>query len=214
MFSESPEIEAKQIQYLKENDKLAILEARKAFAERMADPEYGYKIFKKFAIGRDKVAEAFDNVIKSIKSGTEKSVINSLEETKNDFLESHPKWADAQYWNEVKRSIYDMVDEGYSKDNTSAKIKALKGVANIIKKSVEEIIPKIKGLNQEQGALLNIRDAIIQSSPKEVRDTALLSPIKENLAFKGGRMLAKEIPTWTSPAKSFAEQFLNKRNKK
>lgn len=145
-------------------------------------------------IERDEISRSFDKVIsKAKKTGLEKNSVKILEELRNDFDSSHPKTADVSYWNDIKRSLHDLVgDKGYIAQSPSFKIQAIKSLANAIKTRIEKIIPGIKDLNSEQGALLDIRDSIIQSSPREVRDATLYGPLKEIGAILGSKFLSKQ----------------------
>jgi hypothetical protein len=182
---------SKQTGYLKEEVQSTLQRIKDDFIERASAPEY-MGLRKGFAIGKDEIASAFDDVAGGMKTGTEKNSLDALQELKGEFLDSHPKYADVQYWNDVKRAIYKLVgDKGYLTQTPSAKVQVLKAIANNIKRKIGKIVPGLDDLSAEQGALLDIRDSIIQSSPKEVRDARLFGPVFERVTIRGAKVLAK-----------------------
>lgn len=190
---ESPEIESKQIQYLKDQRQGDVLAAREAMRKRLSDP--GYDIVPgKNAISRDDISDALDQTIKEAKkTGLEKESVKMLSELKDDFSQSHPQYADVQYWNDIKRALHRLTgNKGYLNQNPTAKVEALIALANRIKTKIENLVPGVKELNAEQGALLKIRDGIIQSSPKEVRNATLWGPIAERAGLMGARTLSRK----------------------
>lgn len=159
---ESSEIQAKQIAYLKQQREGDILKAREAFQKRMEDPEYGFGIKQEYAIGRDTIADAIQKVSdQAKKSGLENDSVRAIADLKTDFIESHPKFADIHYWNDIKRSLHKKVgDKGYLAKNTTEKVDVLKKVAQAIRKEIERVVPEIKDLNKEQGLYLEIRNSL------------------------------------------------------
>jgi hypothetical protein len=70
--------------------------------------------------------------------------------------------ADAQ---KLKQGIYKDIGKYYSQFNNSpASAKAQKSIARAAKEYIEDIIPEIKQLNQQEGELIELRDAIQKSA--------------------------------------------------
>lgn len=191
---ESPDVTGKQAQHTDEVLQDMIMRHREEFARRMSTPEYGFKIPSKWAIGKEKIGSAFDKIIgKFGKTGLEGDSVSKLKGLKEEFLAAHPDTADVHYWNDIKREIYGLVgDRGYLNQNSTAKVKALKAVANAIKDEVERVAPGIKDLNAKQGLYLEIRDALegtlarggknVGASIKgELKDEALVSSARRGL---------------------------------
>lgn len=195
-----PEIEAKQISYLKEQRANDILEARNALKKRLADPEYSAGLKKEYAISRDSIASSIDKVIKRAeKTGLEKESVKALNELKDDFTKSHPGYADVQYWNDVKRAIYKRVgDKGYLSKNSTDKIEALRDVASGIRAEIERVIPGIKDLNSQQGLYLEIRNSLgdlIASRSKSNVGGAIKNELSDEALVRAARRrFAQNLP--------------------
>lgn len=190
---EDPAIEAQQIKYLKQERADDILKAREAFRKRMSDPEYEFGIGKKFAISRNDVANSVDSIVEEAKkTGFESETsLNNLIEMKDNFNKSHPEYADVQYWNDVKRAIYQKVgNKNYLKDVTSDKVDAMMGVAKAIKGEIEKVVPEIENLNLEQGNYIEIRNslgAILDRKSKGDVVGTLKSSLKDEAAVRAAR---------------------------
>lgn len=197
---ESPDIEAKQIEYLKKERSDDILKAREAFRKRASDPEYGYGIGKKYAISRKEISNAIDTVsAEAKKTGFEKDTIEELGRLKDEFGKSHPEYADVQYWNDVKRAIYKRIgDKGYLAKNTTDKVSAMKEVASAIRSEIERVIPDIKDLNREQGLYLEIRNALgdtIASRSRNNVSGAVSGELKDEALVRAARRrFAQNLP--------------------
>ena len=115
-----------------------------------------------------------------------------MKNLKDEYVKTAPEVADVNYWNGVKRDIYQILgDNAFISDMTSAKKLILKRFALSISDKVGERVDGLRELNREQGALLEIRDYIIDSSQKEVKDLTLTGPILERATIMGGRFLGK-----------------------
>lgn len=195
-----PEIEAKQIKYLKESRQSDILAARNAFKERMSDPEYGFGIKKDFAISRDTIVEAINkNINNAKKTGLEKDTVSTLESLKDDFSQSHPGYADVQYWNDIKRAIYKKIgDNAYLSKTTNEKVDAMKGVAKVIRREIERVVPEIKDLNNKQGLYLEIRNSLadtIASRSKSNVTSGIKADLKDEAFVRAARRrFAQNLP--------------------
>ena len=190
-FGGEPKIDKAQAEMVKQ--------ARTETIEQMASlklpppPKYGFKIPNKLAIGRDEFSHVFDDLIKKeSRIPTRQNVVEELKNLKDEYVKTAPEVADVNYWNGVKRDIYQILgDNAFISDMTSAKKLILKRFALSISDKVGERVDGLRELNREQGALLEIRDSIIDSSPKEVKDLTLTGPILERATIMGGRFLGK-----------------------
>ena len=138
-------------------------------------------------------SKVFDDAIDEASSvptaGKEVRVLSKL---KTEYIKNAPKSGTIDYWMGLKRKLYRRLgDDAYIKDITSAQKNVEKDLASAIAREVEKNIHGIKELNREQGNLIQIRDAIIESSPKEVRDLSLTGPLYERATIMGARTLAK-----------------------
>lgn len=118
--------------------------------------------------------------------------VRALKKLKAEYLENAPKSNTVEYWVGLKRKLYQRLgDNAYIKDVSSAQKNVEKSLASSIAREVEKRIPGIKELNRRQGELIRVRDSIIDSSPKEIRDLSLKGPILERATIGAGRFLGK-----------------------
>lgn len=84
----------------------------------------------------------------------------------------------------LKQGIYKDIESYYTQFNNSpANVKAQKSIAKAAKEYIESVLPEIKQLNAEEGALIELRDAI-QRSANRITNRDLLgigAPIKANV---------------------------------
>ncbi len=139
----------------------------------------------------------YDDAINDLKGVPNRGPeIRKIERMKKDFLDDKniPDEQPLPDWDSARAKLNKDIKskKGYTKDVTSTQVKIDKGFADTIRDLLAAKIPGIKKLRREQGDLLEIRDSIIQSSPKEVRDPRIWSPFMEQAAVQGSRFLAKK----------------------
>ena len=185
----------KEIKYMQELRRQAQRETFKQLGGMKLPPapDYGFKIPNKLAIGKDEFLDVFDvEIARHSRIPTAGREVRALKRLKKEYIESAPDVADVSYWNDVKRDIYERLgDNAYLSIITSAQKKLEKSFASSIMRKINERVPGLKNLNREQGNLIEIRDAIIESSPKEVQRASFTRPFFEKSSIRAARFLTK-----------------------
>lgn len=138
--------------------------------------------------GFDKLMDEY--VLSGKPTANRAQISNIKKQIKKELAAAGKDTLSPQEAQKLKQRIYKDLDSWYSKvKNSSASVNAQKLVAKNAKEALEEIIPEIKSLNQKEGALIELRDAIERSASRiSNRDIMGISvPMKGSMgALVGG----------------------------
>ena len=123
-------------------------------------------------INASKLVSGFDDLIKeytlSSKPTANKAQISTIKKQIQKELDAAGKTTlTPQEAQKLKQRIYKDLDGWYSKlKNSSASVRAQKLVARNAKEALEQIIPEIKELNKQEGALIELKKALEKSASR------------------------------------------------
>lgn len=145
-------------------------------------------------ISKDQFASVFQEALDDLKGVPGRSKqIKAIQKARSEFFRDKdiPEKQSLSKWDVTRQKLNkDVGSKGYLTDKTSVQIGLDKGFANKIRDLLADRLPGIRRLRREQGDMLQIRDAIIESAPKEARQHSILGPLYERGTFKSARFLS------------------------
>jgi len=133
---------------------------------------------------REEFINSLDNLIQKKKNTTgDRSIINGYEKVKKDILSAGNKKTTLDEIMNLKSELDSEVNDAYMRDSDklSSSVKAKEQVANSIRKIIYEKYPKLKGIMQEESALMDIMRSAGKETNKEIRKTLFERLFSKNI---------------------------------
>lgn len=145
---------------------------------------------------KDDFISIYDDALNELKGVPNRGKqIRAIEKMAYDFMadKNVPETQSLPEWDQTRAKLNkDVGKKGYMTDKNSVQVDLDKRFADKVRDLLPQNIKGIKELRREQGDLMEIRDSIINSSPKEVKSVRPYDPFMEEAAVRGSKFLVKK----------------------